>query len=93
MATPVAAPTDVARTIRSYIAENILFVDGDLPCGDDDSFLEQGIIDSTGILELQLFIEETFGFEVGNDELLPENFDSIARLTRYVTEKIEKANR
>jgi acyl carrier protein len=51
---------------------------------DDDSFLENGIIDSTGILELIGFIEEEFGIEVRDEDLVPDNFDSISRLCRYI---------
>jgi acyl carrier protein len=87
----VAGNTDVERKIRAYIAENIVFVAGDLPFADDDSFLEKGIIDSTGILELQLFVEEAFGIQVRDEEVLPENFDSISQLAAYVARKLGKA--
>ena len=54
---------------------------------DDDSFLDQGIIDSTGVLELVAFLEETYGFEVADEEVLPENFDSINNLVAYIGRK------
>src|SRR5207302_11431887 len=76
--------TGPAEAIRRFIARDILFVEGELLYRDNDSFIENGIVDSTGILELQLFVEETFGFEVQNEDLIPENFDSISRLARYV---------
>ena len=73
--------------IRKFISENFLF--GKEPEGltDDDSFLEKGIIDSTGVLELVAFIEETFGVKVADDELIPENLDSVNHLMNYISAK------
>jgi acyl carrier protein len=59
--------------------------DSDL--GKDDSFMERGLLDSTGILELVSFIERTYGFHVEDDELVPENLDSIERAAKYVLRK------
>ena len=73
--------------IRRYILENFLFTNDETKLNNTDSFLEAGIVDSTGILELLMFIEETFGFEVMDEELLPDNFDSVERLARYVQSK------
>ncbi|RLC79677.1 MAG: acyl carrier protein, partial [Chloroflexi bacterium] len=50
-------------------------------------FLEEGIVDSTGVLELVMFVEETFGVTVEDEEILPENFDSVTQLARYVRVK------
>ncbi len=58
---------------------------------DDDSLLEKGIIDSTGVLELVGFIEENFHVAVKDDELLPENLDSVERLIAFVTRKAAEA--
>jgi acyl carrier protein len=77
----------VEAQIRHYILENFLFTSDEHKLRNTDSFLEEGIVDSTGILELLMFIEETFGFEVEDEELLPDNFDSVERLTRYVESK------
>ena len=73
--------------IRSYIAENILFSDNGYPYPDDASFLEEGIVDSMGIMELVMFVEENFGITVDDDDLVPDNFDSVSRLAAYVTQK------
>jgi len=54
---------------------------------DDDSFLEKGIIDSTGVLELVAFIEENFGIKVEDEELIPENLDSIDNLVTFINSK------
>ena len=56
----------------------------------DTSFLEGGIIDSTGILELVSYLEETFGIHVEDDELIPENLDSIANVVNYLKRKTGK---
>ena len=77
--------------IRDFIQQNFLF-DGDVSRLDDDaSFLEHGIVDSTGLLELVLFCEETFGITVDNADLLPENFDSARNLTTYVARRLGEA--
>ena len=74
----------VEARIQRFILENFLFSDkGDL-LRDDASFLEEGIVDSTGVLELVMFVEETFGFEVDDEDILPENFDSVRGLADYV---------
>jgi acyl carrier protein len=73
--------------IRSYIAENILFSDNGYPYPDETSFLEEGIVDSMGIMELVMFVEENFGITVDDDDLVPENFDSVGKLAAYVMKK------
>ena len=78
------------QAIREFIVENFLFGEGNgLP--DDTSFLDEGIIDSTGILELVAFLEEVFGIEVEDEELISENLDSIANIVQYLTTKQEPA--
>jgi acyl carrier protein len=74
--------------IREYIADNFLFSDNGYQLSDDISFLEEAIVDSTGVLELVLFVEETFGVTVEDDEILPENFDSVGQLAAYVRRKV-----
>lgn len=73
--------------IRSYILENFLFTDAADAFADNDSFLERGIIDSTGVLELIFFVEEQFGIKVADKEMIPENFDSVANIARFVQQK------
>lgn len=72
--------------IREFIVANFLFGDaGELR--DDTSFLESGIVDSTGILELISYLEETFAIAIADDELVPENLDSISRVAAFVARK------
>jgi acyl carrier protein len=77
----------ILQTIRRYVLENILFTDDESALQDGDSFLAGGIIDSTGVMEIVLFIEETFGIKVKDDEMLPENLDSVENLVAYVQHK------
>lgn len=73
--------------IRSYILENFLFTDVADAFADNDSFLERGIIDSTGVLELIFFVEEQFNIKVADKEMVPENFDSVDNIARFVQRK------
>ena len=76
----------ITHALRQFVAENFLF-GMDATFADDDSLLEQGIIDSTGVLELITFLESHFGIAVDDEELVPENLDSITHLTRFVAAK------
>ncbi len=78
--------SNIAATMREFIKHNFLF-GGDDSFSDDDSLLEQGIIDSTGVLELIMHIESTYDIAVEDDELVPENLDSIANLEHFITSK------
>ncbi len=75
---------EIKERIRTYILENILLGSAEESLEDDDSFLEKGLIDSTGILELVGFVEDEFGIEVGDEDLIPDNFDSVGKLAVYV---------
>ncbi len=79
---------DIMGTIRNFVVENFLFGEGE-QLKEDTSFLESGIVDSTGILELVAFIEETFGIRMADDELIPENLDSISNVVNYLQRKRE----
>ena len=70
--------------IRRYVLENFLYTKDEDLLQDDVSFLENGIVDSTGVLELVMFVEDTFGIPVNDEEIVPENFDSVDRLAEYV---------
>ena len=72
--------------IKEFIIENFLFGNAN-GLKDDTSFLEEGIIDSTGVLELVTFLEETFDIQVEDEELIPENLDSINNVTAYLERK------
>jgi acyl carrier protein len=77
--------------IRSFIVENYLLARED-GLSNDDSFLEKGIFDSTGILELVSLVEHKYSLELEPDELVPENLDSIASLARFLQRKLDARN-
>jgi acyl carrier protein len=78
---------DYLGTVRHFVVENFLFGEGE-SLKEDTSFLEMGIIDSTGILELVFFIEETYGIKIEDDELVPENLDNLRNITQFLEKKL-----
>ncbi len=76
-----------ADTVRHFVVENFLFGDGE-SLKEDTSFLEKSIIDSTGILELVMFLEETYNMKIEDDELIPENLDNLQNIARFVERKV-----
>ena len=82
------AAEEVRGTIRKFIVDNFLVGAEESSLRDEDSFMEKALIDSTGILEVVDFIENTFSLKVEDDELLPENLDSISFLVDFVTRKL-----
>ena len=77
----------IHERIRKFILENYLFTDDATQLGLEDSLLGRGIVDSTGMLEVILFIEEQCGVKVEDAEMVPENLDSVNRIAAYVTSK------
>lgn len=77
----------VEDKVRNYILENYLFTEDQSELNSEDSFLEKGIIDSTGILEIIFFLEEEFGISVEDEEMLPENLDSVNNIVKYLSSK------
>jgi acyl carrier protein len=78
-------------SIRRFILENYLFTDDQAQLGLDDSLLGRGIVDSTGMLEIILFIEEQLGVKVADTEMVPENLDSVNRIAAFVSSKSKAA--
>jgi len=76
----------IADQIRHFVVENFLFGNDD-DLTDDTSFLDEGIIDSTGVLELVTFMEEKFSIKIEDNELTPENLDSISNIKKFVQTK------
>ena len=77
----------IEQQLRDYILENFLFTDDQSALNSEDSFLEKGIIDSTGILEVIYFIEDEFSIKINDEEMLPENLDSVKNIVNFVTQK------
>ncbi len=77
--------------IRSFIVDNFLFGD-DRGLHDDSSFLDEGIIDSTGIMQLVAFLGEEFLVSIEDRELIPDNLDSINKVTAFIERKADFAS-
>ena len=77
----------IEEKLRTFIQNNFLLGDKNRAIKKDESFLQNGIIDSTGVLELVNFIEETYKIKVEDEELVPENLDSIQNLIAYIQRK------
>ena len=75
------------QQIRTFIIDTFLFGD-DSVLQEDTSFIQEGIIDSTGVLELITFIEENYGFKIQDDELVPENLDSLNNIRQFLSRKL-----
>jgi acyl carrier protein len=82
---------NIEGVIRDYIAQNLLFSEDGFHYSDDASFLKEGIIDSLGVMELVTFVEQEFGISVLDREIIPENFDSVNKLSQYIREKLPKS--
>lgn len=83
----VVMGAELEPTIRKFIAENLMYRN-DLSISDEESLLDNGVIDSTSVLELILFVEQNFGIEVRDEEVVPDNFDSVKRIGDYVRSKL-----
>jgi acyl carrier protein len=77
----------VRAELLDFVVTNYLFGDSTRAPGDDDSLVEGGIIDSTGVMELIEFLESHFGIQVSDDDTVPANLDTIANLTQFVLRK------
>jgi acyl carrier protein len=78
----------IKQQIVEFIGANFLYDGAMLDLGDDDSLVENGIVDQTGIIELVLFVEDTYNFQVPDPDLTPENFDTISDIARYVSQRL-----
>jgi acyl carrier protein len=77
----------IETKIKDYIAKNLLFSEEGYTYADDVSFLQEGIIDSLGVMELVEFVQKEFGIKVEQTEVTPEHFDSVAKLAAFVKAK------
>lgn len=78
--------TDHRNRVKKFVVDNFLFGD-DSRLGDDTSFLDHGIIDSTGVLELVGYLEAEFGIQVDDEEIVPDNLNSLDSICRYLERK------
>ena len=82
---------NIKAQIRQYIAKNLLFSGNNFKYSDDASFLEEGIVDSLGIMDLTMHIQETYGVTINDAELTPDNFDSVNKVAQYIQSKLAEA--
>lgn len=77
----------IESKLRTYVLESFLFSDDASLLNNSDSFMETGILDSSGIVDIILFVQEEFGIRIPNEDAIPENLDSIDQLLAYITTK------
>jgi acyl carrier protein len=77
----------IAQQVREFILTNYLFTDDQTKLKDAESLMQSGTMDSTGILELIMFLEERFGIKVADDEMVPTNLDSVANVVAFIERK------
>lgn len=78
---------ELKAELRRFLDDNFIMGAGGPPLGDGDSFLEHHVLDSTGFLELIAHLEETYGIKVADDEMVPENLDSLDAVVAYLARK------
>jgi acyl carrier protein len=81
----------IKSTVSTFLIDNFRFGDTSVAIADEESLIETGFIDSTGVLELVAFLEDTFAITVADTDIVPENLDSLAAIARYVENKGGKA--
>ena len=82
-------PDAIEQEVRQFLRDNFPLSGDGVTLDREDSLIEVGVIDSTGVLELIGFIEERYEVEIADEEVLPENLDSIANITRFVGTKVD----
>jgi acyl carrier protein len=83
---------EIEEQVRGYILENFLYTDDPSELSDDQSLFDSGVVDSTGVLELVSFIEDSYGVQVDDTELIPDNFDSVEKISAYIKRKVAEAD-
>ena len=81
---------DIERDVRGFLRENFIITNGELGVG--ESLTRNGVLDSMGVLELIMFIEERYGLKVPDEDTLPENLDSVERIVGYVERRLLAPN-
>ncbi len=79
--------SDIQKQVREFIVESFMMGQDESELSNGESFLESGLIDSTGILEIVTYLEESFEVEVADEEMIPQNLDSVDNLVAYIGQK------
>jgi acyl carrier protein len=82
---------NIEQEIREFVTDNFLFGQASIRLSNYDSFLDQGIIDSTGVLELVAFLEEKYQIKIEDNELTPQYLDSIHKLVKFLETKVQSS--
>ena len=77
----------VEQKVRSFILENFMFSNDESALDSAESLLDKGVIDSTGVMELGAFLEDEYHFRISDEELVPENLDSVRNIVAFVDSK------
>lgn len=80
---------EIREQVKNFIVTNFFLDLNTIELNDDSSFLDNGYVDSTGMLEVIGFLEETYGISIADDEMVPENLDSLSNIGAYVTRKTQ----
>jgi acyl carrier protein len=78
----------IRQELRRFVVTNFLLGEDDAVLDDDASFIEQGIVDSTGVLELVSFLEQRYAIKLDDEDLVPDNLDSIHNLLAFLERKL-----
>ncbi len=79
--------TSIRKAVKGFVLSNYLFTDDDSKLDDAESLVASGVIDSTGVVELITHLEETFGIKVAEEEMVPDNFESVDRIVAFIESK------
>ena len=82
----------IKQQVVQFIISNFLFDENQQSIDEKESLLEAGILDSTGVIELIAFIEETYGIKIEDEEIIPENLDTILDITYFIEQKLKLAS-
>ena len=78
---------ELDKQIWKYVAKNLMYVDDTFEYDNDTSFIEEGLIDSTGVMELVAYVQSVFDVTVDPHEVTPDNFDSVNKLVAFINRK------
>lgn len=78
------------QKVRNYVLENFLFSNDQALLANDDSFIKKGIMDSTGMMEMIYFLEDEFSIKISDNEMVPQNLDSVNNIVQFVAKKLAK---
>lgn len=79
---------EIAREVRTFVVDNFLFGEENELFSNQDSFLDKGLIDSMGILTLVEFVKDKYSIAIQDEELVPEHFDSVERISSFIQQKL-----